>query len=118
MNYKIKSEDASQKLATLIECVKNGADSEERGIETWKHKQGKHGDLLIHTADQWADKGYIKCTILDNDRNDTIVVAFKYWSDCDEEIKSPYDEGIILGRFTELLLNHFQNLITKIEVSL
>lgn len=117
MEYQIKTTDATRKLATLIDCVRRGADSNERGIETWEYREGRTGDLLVHIADQWAEKGFIKCKVLDNNRNDTIIPTFFYWRDCDEDIKSPYDEGIMLGRFTELLLNHFQNLITKIEIT-
>ncbi len=115
MSYKIKTVNASQKLATMISCVVKKKDQSGRDIDTWAIEQRPSGKLFVHTDGQWRKKGYIRCSTEAN-QNDVINVRFQYWSDCDEEIKSPDDEGIILGRFTELLINHFADLNIKIEI--
>lgn len=117
MDYKIQTTNAAQKLATIISCVKKGKDQKGKGIDTWTLDSRSKQDygILIHTDGQWKSKGYIECTLVAN-HTDVILVEFKYWSDCNDNIKSPDDEGIVLGRFTELLINHFADLNIKIEI--
>ncbi len=117
MSYKIKTSNASQKLATMISCVKNGKDQSGRDIDTWEIDPRSKQDygVFVHTEKQWKDKGYILCK-LEANQDDVINVRFQYWNDCDKDIKSPDDDGILLGRFTELLINHFADLRINIEI--
>ena len=117
MNYKIKTVNASQKLATMISCVRKGQDQSGRDIDTWilDHRSKQDKGMFVPVEKQWSDKGYILCT-LEGAHNDTIKVEFKYWGNCPNDIKSPDDAGILLGRFTELLINHFADLRINIEI--
>ena len=117
MSYKIKTDNAAQKLATMISCVKKRKDESGREIDTWQidGRSGANSGFFIHTEQQWEEKGYIHCS-LSKLREDILLVCFEYWDECEEENKSDDDEGILLGRFTELLINHFADLNIKIKI--
>lgn len=118
MKYKIKTVNATQKLAAMISCVKNGKDQSEKEIDLWKLIiNTDNEELFVHTPDQWEKKCCIECKIEKNDKNDTIIAKFYYFKSVKNEDRNQnYDEGIILGRFTELLLTHFVDLDIKIEI--
>lgn len=116
MKYTIKTLDASQKLATMISCVKKGKDQKGKDIDTWGIDKSEKGEVFVHTREQWDQKCCIYCEIPNQKEENIIKVEFYYWSKCKQEDRTEYDEGIVLGRFTELLINHFADLNIKIEI--
>ena len=116
MSYKIKTDNAAQKLATMISCVENGKDPGEKDIDTWGIKSYNDKKYFIHTRDQWDKKCCLYGEVLANGKNDTIAVSFRYLTTCKQEDRTEYDKGIVLGRFTELLINHFADLQINIEI--
>ena len=68
--------------------------------------------MLVHTTDQWAEKGCI--ALNQEDIRNELQIRFHYWDSC--ENKSIDDDKIVLGRFTELILVHFFYYIDKISI--
>ena len=88
-------------------------DANGKGIVTWQVAETDSGEkVLVHTADQWAEKG---CIILKQvpGRNE-LQVRFHYWDSWEE--RNNEDDKIMLGRFTELLLVHFSYFVDKIVI--
>ena len=97
----------------ILERVSEKADANGKGIATWQVAETDgNGQVLVHTTDQWAEKG---CIVLKQvpGRN-VLQVRVHYWDSCKEQ--SIDDDKIMLGRFTELLLVHFSYFVDKIII--
>lgn len=76
-------------------------------IVTWKYDKE---DDFTHSADQWEEKAWIYPTIVSNQET--------HW-----KLKKPEGKNldivvrsVYLGRFSEMLINHFENQIESIEI--
>ena len=120
MKYKITTDDAEKFIEKVLKYVKEGEDPKRNEIKTWGvktiyvKKTSERIKVLVHTADQWEEKGALILT--PNEQNDVVLVEFRYWSTYPEEQRNENDENYILGRFTELMLVHFPNLFQKIHI--
>ena len=115
MEYKISTKDAKSLKKSIIDCVKNGEDTEDKNILTWGvEKTDKKEEVLVHTTDQWEEKC---CLHLEpNKDNDILKVRFSYWSSFKKEERSGDEDRYIFGRFTELALVHFYSEIAGISL--
>jgi len=115
MKYIILTNDANNTIKTIFECIKNGEDKQGSKIESWKVEKATSGkEYIEHSPDQWVDKCYLN--MIANKENDEVKIEFHYWKDSLEEERSETDDKIILGRFTELLLVHFNTLCDRIII--
>jgi hypothetical protein len=113
MNYILHTPSAARLKKEILDKVSEKVDANGKGITTWQCVEtGVNEKVLVHTTDQWAEKG---CIVLkqDPERNE-LQVRFCYWDSCEDH--SVDDEKIMLGRFTELLLVHFSYYVDKIII--
>ena len=113
MNYILHTPSAARLKKEILDKVSEKVDANGKGITTWQCVEtGVNEKVLVHTSDQWAEKG---CIVLkqDPERNE-LQVHFCYWDSCEDQ--SVDDEKIMLGRFTELLLVHFSYFVDKIII--
>ena len=121
MEYKIKTDDAKKFIEKVLKYVKEGEDPKGNEIKTWVVKTtsvkntSERIKVLVHTAHQWKEKGVLILT--PNEKNDVVLVEFRYWNSYPEEQRDENDENYILGRFTELMLVHFPDLFQNIVIS-
>lgn len=113
MNYIIKTPSATKLKKAIIDSVTDKVDANGKGIATWQCVETDANEkVLVHTKDQWAEKG---CIAIKHDiSHNELQVRFHYWDSFTE--KDNDDEKYMLGRFTELLLVHFNYLIDKIII--
>lgn len=80
-------------------------------LKTWEIVKNNENEVLYsHTPDQWKEKAMPKPYIYDN----RVVFIIKWWNqneDPDEATK-----GYILGRFVEILMVHFREKFTHLEI--
>lgn len=113
MNYIIHTPNAVKLKKEIIDSVMTGADASGKDIVTWKCVETEANEkVLVHTADQWAEKGCI--TLKHNTSHNELKVRFHYWDSCED--RNNGDDKIMLGRFTELVLVHFSYFIDKIVI--
>lgn len=113
MNYIIHTPSATRLEQEIFKRVEGKVDANGKGIVTWQIAETDDGEkVLVHTADQWAEKGGIVLKQVPV-RNE-LQVRFCYWDSCEERDND--DDRIMFGRFTELLLVHFSYFIDKIEI--
>ncbi len=92
--------------------LKNTIDKKinDNELKTWKIvKNDKKEVLYSHTPEQWNEKAMPKPLMYDN----RIEFEIRCWKDAapDEATK-----GYILGRFVEILMVHFSNKFTHLEI--
>lgn len=113
MNYTIHTPSAAKLKKEIIDRVSEKIDANGKGIATWQCVETDKGDrVLVHTTDQWAEKGCI--VLYQEDFRNELHVRFHYWDSCKD--KSNDDAKIMLGRFTEFVLVHFSYFIDKIVI--
>lgn len=115
MTYEIYTDNAEELIKTIFTFCKEKTDLKGNSIDTWAVVKTKDGTkVLIHKTDQWEDK----CNIhLDaSEDNDVVIVSPRYWSRFPKELRSGTEFGFVLGRFTELLLIHFKDKYSSIEI--
>lgn len=113
MKYIIHTPSAVRLKKEIVDCVMAGADSNGKDIMTWKCVGTEaNGNVLVHTTDQWEEKGYI--TLKHNTSHNELMVRFHYWDSC--ENRSNDDVKYMLSRFTELIMVHFSYFIDKITI--
>ena len=115
MKYIVFTQSAEKTIERIISCVRVGKGDTNKEIKTWQIKKtASNEDVLVHTADQWEEKGCIE--LLSSDDNKEIEVRFFYWSTYEESNRSGDESKYLLGRFTELLLVHFWGMIDRISI--
>lgn len=115
MKCRIITTDAAKSIKTIIQCVKTQKDPQGNDINTWDVKKNQtNEELLVHTPDQWENVGCLSLT--PNDENDTIMVKFHYWSNYRKDDRNGDEDKYLLGRFTELMLVHFEGQYTSIKI--
>ena len=115
MEYIIKTDFPEHSMTAIIEGTEKNEDEKGSSIETWSIKTIAGGKkAFVHIVDAWENKG---CVILSaNNKNGEIRATFHYWTSCSETEKHPYDAKYMLGRFTELILVHFESCYDKIII--
>lgn len=115
MSYKIHTNDAKAAIAEIFKRVKAGKDSNGKEIKPWDiAKTDAEEEVLVHTTGQWEEKGCI--SLSSTSKNDAVNVIFHYWKKYKKEDRSGDEGQYYLGRFTELILVHFEGLYSKIEI--
>ncbi len=115
MKYRIITTDAAKSIKTIIQCVKAHKDPQGNDINTWDVKKDQTDEeLLVHTPDQWESVGCLSLT--PNEENDEIKVTFHYWRNYSTKDRSGDEDKYLLGRFTELMLVHFERQYTSINI--
>lgn len=83
----------------------------EGGLETWKIVKSQHHAIFYtHTPDQWNEKALISRLV----GQDRVVFAITFWKGLAQPTMA--DKGVYFGRFTEVLLVHFRDYFSKLEV--
>ncbi len=113
MNYIIHTPSAVKLKKEILDRVSEKIDANGKGIATWQCIETDAGErVLVHTTDQWAEKGCI--TIKQESVRNELQIRFHYWDSWED--RNNDDDKIILGRFTELLLVHFSYFVDKIVI--
>ncbi len=113
MNYIVYTPSAARLKKEILNRVSEKVDANGKGIATWQCVETEGSErVLVHTADQWAEKGCIALTQVSG-RNE-LQVRFHYWGSCENQAVD--DDKIMLGRFTELILVHFSYFVDKITI--
>ena len=113
MNYIIHIPSAARLKKEILDRASEKVDANGKGIATWQVAETDgNGQVLVHTSDQWAEKGCIALKHVSG-RNE-LQVRFHYWDSWED--RNNDDDRIMLGRFTELLLVHFSYFVDKITI--
>lgn len=93
----------------LVAAIDKAMNAEE--LKTWKIvKTSKDEIRYTHTPSQWEGKALIAALAEVN----KVVFSIRHWDGKPEPTMD--DKGYYFGRFTEVLLVHFRNYFTKLEV--
>ena len=104
MNYIIHTPSAIKLKKEILDRVSEKIDANGKGIVTWQCIETDAGErVLVHTTDQWAEKGCI--TIKQELGRNELQIRF-----------SNDDDKYMLARFTELVLVHFSYFIDRIVI--
>lgn len=115
MKYTIVATDAEKSINTIIKCIKAQKDPQNKGIDTWGIQKSNDGkELLVHTPDQWENVGALY--LMPNDTHDEIEVKFRYWKSYPMKDRTGEENKFLLGRFTELMLVHFDGQYDTINI--
>jgi hypothetical protein len=80
-------------------------------LKTWKIVKGSAGqELYTHTPEQWNEKALISREV----KLDRVVFEITFWNG--NPAPSIEIKGYYFGRFTEILLVHFGNRFSRLEV--
>ena len=101
MSIYVRTENPRKLVDDINEKINNS------GIDTWS--VDKDGDYT-HTSQQWQFHAWIH-PIIETDR-----IVFAIWGRVSENL-SVVDYAIYHGRFVEMLLAHFDQQCTSIEIS-
>ena len=113
MNYIIYTSNADRLKEEILDRVSEKLDVNGNRIATWDCVETDEDDVvLVHTAEQWAEKGCIQLTPMIG--LEELQVRFHYWDDYEEQTND--DDKYMLGRLTELLLVHFKYFVDKIVI--
>lgn len=113
MNYIIHTPSAARLKKEIFDRVSEKVDANGKGIVTWQIADAAaNGNVLVHTTDQWAEKGCIALNQIPG-RNE-LQVRFHYWDSWED--RNNDDDKMMLGRFTELILVHFSYFVDKINI--
>lgn len=96
----------------LRSSIINDALSEK--LPTWGVVNTVQGErLLTHTPEQWNERVLL---VLSANNDAEIVVSASYWKN--HEVPSLDDISFYYGRFVEILLAHYRDRISSIEISI
>lgn len=88
----------------LLQAIKKAIDDKE--ITTWSYD--KDGDF-IHEAAQWKDKAFLRPSLGQTQLNFSFYL-YKNTSLAEDVL------GVFHGRFTEMLVNHFEGVFSSIAI--
>ncbi len=92
--------------------LKNAIDKkiDDKELKTWRIvKNDKKEILYSHIPDQWNEKAMPKPYIYE----DWVEFDIRWWNDNEPDEAT---KGYILGRFIEILMVHFRNNFTRLEI--
>lgn len=115
MEYIINVENAQDFKDEIIYRITEQEDKDGSAILTWGIESAGDDTVIVHTKDQWEEKGCIQ--ILVNKQNNKLKFEFNYWQNYPDEDCNEVDERYILGRATELLLSHFYGEFGSININ-
>lgn len=116
MKYRIYTNNAQKLLDLIITDVKKGEGYTGNGILTWQIRRSQDGEeVLVHTTDQWDKKGCIE--LISAADNSFVEAIFYYWSTFQNNERIGNESKYMLGRFTELLLVHFEGSFDRISIT-
>lgn len=103
MEIRIYTDNPSELRRIIFEKIEN----EE--FKTWHIREIKGRSYLTHSG-QWEDSAFLDLVIAEDELNVKIV----FWTN--QKFPDSYTQGIYLGRFTEALLNHFNQHYNSFEI--
>lgn len=105
----MKIEALTDKPQDLVNAINKMMEDDE--LLTWKKVANAKGEVLYsHTPSQWNETAMPKPHVKD-DRVSFVITWWKKNGEPEESVK-----GYILGRFTEILIVHFKDHFSKLEV--
>lgn len=117
MEYLITTTNAARLVRTIFASVNNGEDPNGNSIETWEVELTRDDEKrLVHTTNQWEDKGNIEIVSKRNSNNHTVIAKFHYWRKYPKDQRTGDEEYYYFGRLTELLLVHFKEYYSDITI--
>lgn len=94
----------------LLKNIYSKIDSGE--LKTWEIRINKNQEVLFNnTPEQWAGKVLLK----PDDHYNGFKIITTYWSS--SPAPNEANKGYIIGRFIEILMVHFKDQFSKLEVS-
>ena len=115
MEYLITTTNAARLVRKIYECVNNGEDYQGNNIETWEVRLTGNGERrLVHTTNQWEDKGNIEIVSKRNSNNHIVIAKFHYWREFPTAQRTGQEKYYYYGRLTELLLVHFKEYYSSV----
>lgn len=115
MKYIINNIAPEHVNGVIIEGVEQNKDVKGSAIDTWEVRKTTSGEkVLVHTVPAWVNKGCIMLKAYEKEGK--VSAVFHYWTSCEEDDKNPDDNKYMLGRFTELMLVHFENCFDSITI--
>ncbi len=112
MQIIIHTDDAEILSSTILNSIEN-----KLKLPTWLAKKDKKGsDIYYHstTAKQWENEFFIK-PYLDKESNEKLF--FRVTKIDGEALDFENKFGYLMGRFMELLIVHFSDKFSKIEIA-
>jgi hypothetical protein len=94
-------------------ALKNAIDEkiDKKELKTWEKLHNNKSEVLYsHTPEQWKEKALLKPYIY----NDRLELVINWWNNHEEPEEST--KGYITGRFVEILLVHFKDDYTHLEI--
>jgi hypothetical protein len=94
-------------------ALKNAIDKKinNNELKTWEIVKNKENEVLYsHTPDQWKEKAMPKPYIHDNN----VEFAINWWTKNEEPDEAT--KGYMIGRFVEILMVHFREKFTHLEI--
>jgi|688.fasta_scaffold1061102_2 hypothetical protein len=110
-----KEKDNNMKIIAYTDnptALKNGIDKKinDNELKTWQiEKSDKKEVLYSHTPEQWNEKAMPKPKVFTN----KLEFDIKWW---DNKEPDEATKGCILGRFVEILMVHFRDNFTHLEI--
>ena len=86
-------------------------DITDENIKTWSVvKNNANNEYLTHNPPQWIDKALIKPTF--ETKPERLILTITWWKG---KVPTEYIKGFYVGRFTEVLLEHYRSDYNKLE---
>ncbi len=111
----LKEVDNNMKIIAYTDSptvLKNAIDKKinDNELKTWQiEKSDKKEVLYSHTPEQWNEKAMPKPKVFTN----KLEFDIKWWDDKEPDEAT---KGYILGRFVEVLMVHFRNEFSHLEI--
>lgn len=100
-------------LTNEAQILKDAIDEkiENKELRTWKIvKNSKKENLYTHTPEQWLEKAMVKPLV----EKDKVRFRIVWWRNVTSDEAT---SGYILGRFTEILMVHFNDYFHHLEIN-
>lgn len=118
MEYLITTTNAARLVRTIFDSVADREDPNGNSIDTWEVKRnGNDERRLVHTTNQWENKGNIEIVAKRNANNHIVIAKFHYWRVFPADQRTGEEENYYFGRLTELLLVHFRRYFSNITIN-
>ncbi|PAW93172.1 hypothetical protein CKK33_06555 [Mucilaginibacter sp. MD40] len=104
-NITIQTKKADAFKKAIFEAV------EDETLKTWEIRESADDSyLLTHKPEQWADRALLKFIV----DEDNLVIKTTKWK---SRQKDAVAENYFIGRFIEILLQHFSTHFTDLKVN-
>lgn len=86
-------------------------DIADENIKTWNVVKNSDGnEYLTHNPSQWINKALIKPSF--ETKPERLILSITWWKG---QVPTEYIKGFYVGRFTEVLLEHYRKDYSKLE---